>query len=787
MALATGSRIGHYEILSKLGEGGMGEVYRALDTSLGRHVALKVLPAGLAGDPVRIDRFRREARAVAALNHPHIVTIHSVEEDADGRVFLTMELVEGVTLERQMPSTGVPVPALLELAWALADALTAAHAKGIVHRDLKPGNVMITPEHRVKVLDFGLAKAVDADVPPGADAETIARTSEGLVMGTVPYMSPEQVEGRPLDGRSDIFSLGVLLHEAATGARPFKGASTAAVLSSILRDAPPSAAARRADLPPDFQRLLARCLEKDRERRIQTAKDVRNEIDAMRRARASASAPAETPVATPGPGPGAAVPSSGASRAPRSIVVLPFANLSPDADNAYFSDGLTEEIIADLAKIGALSVISRTSSMQLKGTSKDVRTIGQELGVQFVLEGSVRKAGNSLRITAQLIDVETDAPLWSDKYSGTMDDVFEVQERVSREIVGALGVRLTTDEQRRLTERPIAHPRAFEMYLQARQELRRYNVPAARTLVESAIAIEGETPPLVALRAWATLWQVRLSMAEDQQPLEEADRAARWLLDTSAGQQYGHALLGHLEYERGHLFDSLRHFERAIELEPNDSDTLVMMTFTLQGAGQDEAAQAMTPRLMQSDPLSPSTWMAAGAPLWFVGEGDRGIRLMRRGLELDPHNFVVHWCVGYACALVGWMDDARRHAAECERLFAGAAYTHQLMALIDGSEGRREGALARLAHINVAVLDAHQHFHLAESFIAAGDLERGLDLLERSNAGFHPYGYMARHCRFLDPVRELPRFQALLASAKTRTEDFAAKMAQTSRASAAGG
>jgi non-specific serine/threonine protein kinase len=417
--------------------------------------------------------------------------------------------------------------------------------------------------------------------------------------------------------------------------------------------------------------------------------------------------------------------------------------------------------------------------MQLKGTTKDVRTIGHDLGVQFVLEGSVRKAGNSLRITAQLVDVATDAPVWSDKYSGTMDDVFAVQERVSQAIVAALGVRLTTDEQRRLLERPIAHPRAFELYLQARQELRRYNVPGARTLVESAIAIEGETPPLVALRAWATLWQVRLGMAENQQPLEEADRAARWLLDTPAGLQFGHALLGHLEYERGHLFDALRHFERAVELEPNDSDTLVMMTFTLQGAGQDEAAQAMTPRLMQSDPLSPSTWMAAGGPLWFVGEGERGIRIMRRGLELDPDSFVLHWCVGYACALVGWMDDARRHARECERLFAGAAYTRQLLSLIDGVEGRRELAIERLALINVAVLDSHQYFHLAESFIAAGDVERGLDLLERSNAGFHPYGYMARHCRFLDPIRSEPRFQALLARAKTHTEEFAVKMTKS--------
>jgi tetratricopeptide (TPR) repeat protein len=253
---------------------------------------------------------------------------------------------------------------------------------------------------------------------------------------------------------------------------------------------------------------------------------------------------------------------------------------------------------------------------------------------------------------------------------------------------------------------------------------------------------------------------------------------ARDLLRNPSAEQFGQAVLGNLEYERGRLFEAVRHFERALALEPNDSDTLVMLTFTLQGAGQDEAAQALAPRLIASDPLSPSTWMAAGGPLWFVGQGERGIPIIERGIQIDPHNFVVHWCLGYACALVGQIDKAKRHAAELERLVAGAAYTKQLWALIDGLEGRRQSAIDRLAGINIKVLDAHQQFHLAESFIAAGDLDRGLDLLEHSNAGFHPYGYMAHHCRFLDPVRHLPRFEAVLALARARTEAFSESMAR---------
>jgi non-specific serine/threonine protein kinase len=768
MSLASGSRIGHYEIVDSIGAGGMGEVYRALDSTLGRHVALKLLPQDLARDPARIDRFRREARTVASLNHPHIVTIYSVEQDAaSGAHFLTMELVDGTSLDRQLPADGMPASKLLDLSWALADALAAAHDKGIVHRDLKPGNVMLTADGRVKVLDFGLAKASEQD-DAGANDETIARTSEGVVMGTVPYMSPEQAEGRSLDTRSDVFSLGVVLHEAATGSRPFHGASSAALLSSILRDTPPPVGARRVDLPVAFGRLVGRCLEKDRDRRIQTAKDVRNEIDAIRRELTSgvrspspASGPSRHSLARRSLGEGG-----------RSIVVLPFANLSPDADNAYFSDGLTEELIADLAKVGALQVISRTSSMQLKGTTKSMRMIGQDLGVGYVLEGSVRKAGNSLRITAQLIDVETDAPLWSDKYSGTMDDVFEVQERVSREIVKALGVRLTSEEIRRLADRPIADPRAFELYLQARQQLRRYAIPTAIPLIEEAIRIEGETPPLVAMRAWATLWQVRLGMAPDQSPLDEAERAAQSLIAERPDASYVHALLGNLKYERGHLLEALRHFRRAIELEPNDTDSLVMMAFTLVGGGQDDEAQALAPRLVQSDPLSAATWMAAGGPLWFVGRAAEGIPIMKRGLEIDPNSFIAHWCTGYACAVAGRLDEAKAHAAVLRRLFDGGPYTRQLLALVDGLEGRQAAAREWLAPINIAILDPHQQFHLAESFLVAGDLERGLELLERSNFGFHPYVYMAHHCRFLDPVRHTPRFQVLLEQAKARTEAF---------------
>ena len=453
MPLAAGTRIGHYEILGPLGAGGMGEVYRAADRRLARDVALKVLPESTARHDAEIERFRSEARAIAALNHPNIVTIYSVET-ADDVPFLTMELVEGTTLDGRILADGLPIETVLSSGAQLADALVAAHAKGIIHRDLKPANIMLTDAGRVKVLDFGLAKITEPTRL--SEAETAAHTRPGLVMGTLAYMSPEQLEGLPLDARSDIFSFGVVLYEMLAGRRPFSGHSAASVASAILRDQAPAVDTARSDVPPALQRIVARCIEKSRERRYQSAFELAEDLAAIARG------------------------SSGSLRRPsadmpeRSIVVLPFANLSPDPANEYLGDGLTEEIITDLAKVRALSVISRTSAMQLRGVRKGTRTLARELGVRYVVDGSVRKAGDSLRITAQLVDAVNDTPVWSEKFAGTMADVFEVQERVSREIVQALDITLTTEEHRRLGERPIGDPRAFELFLQARQEIRRY-------------------------------------------------------------------------------------------------------------------------------------------------------------------------------------------------------------------------------------------------------------------------------------------------------------------------
>ena len=753
--------LAHYEIIEKLGQGGMGEVYRARDRKLGRDVALKILPEDVAADPERRKRFEREARAVAALKHPNIITLHSIEE-ADGVQFITMEYVEGVTLSADIIKGGLQLDRFLDIAIPLADALASAHAKGIAHRDLKPENIMRDKDGRLKILDFGLAKLFESNLESD---ETIVDktgnvTKQGLIFGTAAYMSPEQAEGLTIDARSDIFSFGVILYQTATGTHPFQGRTTVSTISAILKDDPVSVSELRPSLPPLLGAIIGRCLAKDPKHRYQSALDIGKELDRLRREIQS----------------GDATEASSASDR-RAIVVLPFADLSPDAENEYFSDGLTEEIIADLSKVRALSVISRTSAMQLKGTEKDVRTIGRELDVRYVLEGSVRKAGNSLRITAQLIDAHTDMHLWAEKYSGTMDDVFDLQERVSREIVGSLDVTLTSDEDRRLGDHPIADVRAFELYLQARQELRRHRPEAierASNLLAQAVEIEGETPPLRALRAWAKVTEVRSGLNRDLQPLDEAEAEGHALLALAPDASYGHALLGYIEYERGHQPQAVKHFLSALEREPNDADTLFYLGISYNAAGQTERATETSKKFIACDPLAPLAWLLSGATLmWFIGRHEEALKSLQRGLEIDPQNLLIHWCIGYTYASLGQLSEAVKHVTWMRESAPDVPYTRQLQALVEALNGEKERAMECLAPVDVAPLDAHNKFHLAESFAMADAIDPALDLLERAvDEGFYPYPFIAEHCPFMEPLRGTPRFAAILAKARRQKESF---------------
>ncbi len=426
MPLPAGYKIGQYEILAPIGAGGMGEVYRAKDTRLGREVALKILPEEMAQDPDRLARFQREARAVAALNHPNIVTLHSVEE-CTGIHFLTMELVEGHSLDQIIPKDGFPADRILVMAEALAEALASAHDKGLVHRDLKPANIMVTHDGRIKVLDFGLAKDVRTTAPTEATATSAGQTQMGVVMGTPPYMSPEQISGRTLDHRSDIFSLGIILHEMTTGRRPFQGATSAELAASILRDNPAPVTSTRADLPAALANLIQQCLAKDTGERIQSARLLAAGLQNARLHLASGAADAKTMALTP-------------AAECFWIAVLPFKYKGANTDIEALAEGLSEEIVTGLSRFSYLRVIAHSSTLRYAGESGDFRAAGKELGARYVMEGSLRQAGSRMRIAVQLSDATTGAHLWAETYDRpfSADNVFALQDDLVPKIVSTV-------------------------------------------------------------------------------------------------------------------------------------------------------------------------------------------------------------------------------------------------------------------------------------------------------------------------------------------------------------
>jgi TolB-like protein/cytochrome c-type biogenesis protein CcmH/NrfG len=614
MALTPGTKLGAYEIQSPLGAGGMGEVYRATDTKLGRDIALKVLPSEMAQDPERLGRFRREAKALAQLDHPNIVAIHSVEESG-GIHFLTMQLVEGQPLDRLICAGGLPLEQIVEIASALGDALAAAHEKGIVHRDLKPANVMVSNEGRVKVLDFGLAKDVRGSNLGDATMTSASRTEVGVVMGTPAYMSPEQTSGRPLDHRTDIFSLGVLLHEMATGRRPFEGTSSAELVSAILRDTPPSVTEIRPDLPSDLARIVRRCLEKDPRHRLQTARDVSNEFRDMAR---TASRPTPVSAGVPRMNP---PPDSGAARADEGfwVAVLPFKHGGSTGDLAALADGLTDDTITGLSKFSYLRVIARSSSSRYSGQSVDVRTAGKELNARYVMEGTLRQAGSRLRLAVQLVDTVSGAHLWAENYERAVsaETIFELQDDLVPRIVSTVadmnGV-LPRSMSEAVRSRDPEQLSPYEAVLRSFAYFERYTpeeLSAARSGLETAVR---KTPAYA--DAWAMLSYL---CAQDYvhgydlqaNVLEIAATAARRAVELSPANHLAYFSLAQvLSYQKD--FDSFRDAaERAVALNPMDGNSVALLGELLTYAGNAERGMQLAERAKQLNPNHPGTYWYA--------------------------------------------------------------------------------------------------------------------------------------------------------------------------------
>jgi len=600
VTLAPGTRIGAFEIAAPLGAGGMGEVYRARDTRLGRSVAIKALPPGFASDPERRARLEREARLLASLSHPNIATIHGLE-DVSGSPYLVLEFVEGETLAQRLARGPLTVRETLEFGGQIASAIEAAHERGIVHRDLKPGNVMLTPAGAVKVLDFGLAKGdareeASSSALSNSPTQALSATAAGVILGTAPYMSPEQARGRTAERSADVWAFGCILYECLSGRQTFAGETVSDVIARIL-EREPDWSAIPAAVPPRLRDLIRRCLTKDANERPRDIGDLRRELSGIA---LEMSSPQRAP--------------SHASATLPSLAVLYFENLARDPESEYFCAGITEDILTDLSKIKALRVASRNAVLRYRGTPVDIPKVAADLGVGAVLEGSVRRAGDRVRITAQLINAADGFHLWAERYDRTLQDVFAVQEEIATSIAEALRVALTPAESKNLVRDRPNDARAYDLYLKGREHYGRYNVESLRqalALFQQAIAVD----PDYAL-AWAGV----------------ADCHGQLIQWGGAPDVKEAARLG-LEAAR-----------RAIEINPRLAEAYKAESLVKMSAGDMEGARVALARAIEANPRFVPAVINFAVHLFRGGDVAGAERHIRRSLEIDPQEaFAATW------------------------------------------------------------------------------------------------------------------------------------------------